>query len=240
MYTTLIVDDEQLMREYLGTNLSVICPDFHVTGIARDGLEAIELLKKQFFDLVITDIKMPEMDGLHLAKYIHDAELNTKVIIISGYNEFEYARLAIKYGVSDYLLKPLSDAYILETLTKMKNLLEVSASRKNNQVTSNDYDNYTDQEIKSAFLTAIINGVDNTVQLLYSSLQIRGITFLSERSTILLLSIDDLYLLLYNKTPSENTFYKYELNEHCKNYCAKHDLTSAYDNYGNTMILLSA
>lgn len=240
MYTTLIVDDEQLMRQYLGTNLSVICPDFHVTGIASDGLEALELLKKQSFDLVITDIKMPEMDGLSLAKYIHDAELNTKIIIISGYNEFEYARMAIKYGVSDYLLKPLSDANILETLTKMKNVLEVSSSRKNNQVTSNDYDNYTDQEVKSTFLTAIINGSSNTIQLLYSILQIRGITFLSEQSAILLLSLDDLYLLLYNNTPSENTSYKYELNEYCKNYCVNHNLTSAYDNYGNTMILLTA
>jgi YesN/AraC family two-component response regulator len=70
MYTTLIVDDEQLMRQYLETNLSLICSDFCVTGIACDGLEAVDLIKKQSFDLVITDIKMPEMDGLNLAKYI--------------------------------------------------------------------------------------------------------------------------------------------------------------------------
>ncbi len=239
MYTTLIVDDEQLMRQYLGSNLSDICPDFMVTGIASDGLEALELLKIQSFDLVITDIKMPEMDGLNLAKYIHEADLNTKVIIISGYNEFEYARTALKYGVSDYLLKPLSDASILETLTKMKTILDTDSSRKANPHNSNEYDNYSDAEVKSALLAATIKGSHQSLQLLYGILQSRGLSFISAQATILLLCLDDLYLLLYDKTPSENTSYKYELNVLCKNYCAAHDLTTTYDIYGNTMVLLS-
>ena len=239
MYTTLIVDDEQLMRQYLGSNLSDICPDFTVTGIASDGLEALELLKLQSFDLVITDIKMPEMDGLSLAKYIHEADLNTKVIIISGYNEFEYARTALKYGVSDYLLKPLSDSNILETLTKMKTILETDSSRKLNSLTSNVYDDYSDAEVKAALLTAILKEANPSIQLLYSILQSRDLSFISAHASVLLLSLDDLYLLLYDRTPSENTSYKYELNEYCKNYCAAHGLTTTYDIYGNTMVLLS-
>lgn len=240
MYTTLIVDDEQLMRQYLGDNLSTICPYFSVTGIACDGLEALELLKKQSFDLVITDIKMPEMDGINLSKYIFESELNTKVIIISGYNEFEYARMALKYGVSDYLLKPLSDASIHETLTKMKDVLDLDASKKNSHTTSNSYDNYSVQEVQSALLSAIIGGVSNSIQLLYSILQSRRIPFLHSYSAIMLLSLDDLYLLLYDKTPSENTSYKYDLNQHCKTHCSLHGLTTAYDDYGNTIVLLSA
>lgn len=240
MYTTLIVDDEQLMRQYLDTNLSTICPDFCVTGIACDGLEALELIKKQSFDLVITDIKMPEMDGLNLAKYIFELELNTKVIIISGYNEFEYARMALKYGVSDYLLKPLSDASMKETLSKMKSVLDLDASRKSTLITSNTYDNYSNQEVKSALLSAILSGSNNLIQLLYGILQNKRITFIHSFSAIMLFSIDDLYLLLYDKMPSENTSYKYELNQYCKTFCALHDLTTAYDDYGNTMVLLSA
>lgn len=66
MYRTLIVDDEPLMRTYLANNLTAICPFFSVTGIASDGKEAMDWLQKQRFDLVITDIRMPEMDGLGL------------------------------------------------------------------------------------------------------------------------------------------------------------------------------
>ena len=240
MYTTLIVDDEQLMRQYLDLNLSSICSDFCVTGIACDGLEALELLQKQSFDLVITDIKMPEMDGLNLAKYIFEAELNTKVIIISGYNEFEYARMALKYGVSDYLLKPLSDASINETLVKMKHVLDIDALRKFEQKPTNTYDNYSHQEVKSALLSAIISGSTSSIQLLYRILENKSITFLQTFSTIMIFSIDDLYLLLYDKTPSENTSYRYKLNQLCKTFCDSHNLTTAYDDYGNTLVLLSA
>ena len=240
MFHTLIVDDEQLMRQYLGANLSIICPDFCVTGIACDGLEAVELLKKQSFDLVITDIKMPEMDGLNLAKYIYESGISSKVIIISGYNEFEYARRALKYGVSDYLSKPLSDASIYETLSKIKSVLDLDVSRKNTLLSSNTYDNYSDQEVKSALLSAIIVGSNTSIQQLYGILEHRGIIFMQSYSALMLFSIDDLYLLLYDKTPSENTSYRYELNQHCKTYCELQHITTAYDDYGNTMVLLSA
>ena len=67
--------------------------------------EQAGLLQKQNFDLVITDIRMPEMDGIGLAKYISEAFPHIKIIILSGYNEFEYAKLAVKLGVKDYILK---------------------------------------------------------------------------------------------------------------------------------------
>lgn len=240
MYTTLIVDDEQLMRQYLGNNLSVICPYFSVTGIACDGLEALNLLKKQSFDLVITDIKMPEMDGINLSKYIFESKINTRVIIISGYNEFEYARMALKYGVSDYLLKPLSDSNINETLTKMKAILDTDSTRQNTLITSSTYENSSDPEVKSALLSAVLNGTRNSIQVLYSIIQKRSIAFLHTYSAIMLFSIDDLYLLLYDKTPSENTTYKYKLNQCCKTFCDLHGITTTCDDYGNTIILLSA
>lgn len=119
MYQILIVDDEQLMREYLQYNISILCPYFSVTGVASDGLEAVELLKKQTFHVVITDIKMPEMDGLKLAGYINTHFPKIKTIIISGYSEFNYAKQAIKYNVDDYLLKPLVDDEMKEVLQKI-------------------------------------------------------------------------------------------------------------------------
>ncbi|MGB4660574.1 MAG: response regulator [Mobilitalea sp.] len=240
MYHVLIVDDEQLMRQYLGDNLSALCPDFCVTGIACDGIAAVELMKKQSFDVVITDIKMPEMDGLNLAKYIFESEKHTRVIIISGYSEFEYARLALKYGVSDYLLKPLSDKSIQDTLAKIKVVLDLEVSRDQVPVSSSSYQDYSDAELKSALLSSIITGNQALVQLLYNILISRGLTFVTAYSVLMLLCIDDLYLLLQEKTISDQSSYRFELNQECQSYCSLHAYTTSYDNHGNTIILLTS
>lgn len=240
MYQTLIVDDEPLMRQYLGHNLSNICSDFEVTGIACDGLEAVELLQKQNFDLVITDIKMPEMDGLNLAKHIFESISGTKVIIISGYNEFEYARLAIKYGVSDYLLKPLSDDCIYETLVKIKGELDQIVKQKNAMISVNDYEKCTDKEIKSALLQAVITGDTAVIQPLYLILQKRKLSFIKAYSSIMLLCPDELHLMLQEKKILDHTTYKFELHQQCQTFCNQNNYAVTCDKNGYTLLLLTA
>ena len=102
----LVVDDEPLMRTWLSKSIPKHSTCFDVPNTARDGIEAVEYLKQAAYDVVITDIKMPGMDGLSLAKFIQENYPDTVVIIISGFNDFAYARKAIQYGVKDYLLKP--------------------------------------------------------------------------------------------------------------------------------------
>ena len=110
MLDVLIVEDESLMRQYLMLNLNAIHKSFRAAGCAGDGIEAVKMLEMKHFDLVITDIKMPHMDGIELTSYIKEKYNDVKVIILSGYDEFDYARSAIRYGAVDYLLKPLNDA----------------------------------------------------------------------------------------------------------------------------------
>lgn len=116
MYHTMIVDDEPLMRTYLTQSIPAFSTLFDVSAVAKDGLEAVELLKEIPVDVVITDIKMPEMDGLSLAKHIHENYPGITVIIISGFSDFEYAQKAIRYNVKDYLLKPLVDKTLIDLL----------------------------------------------------------------------------------------------------------------------------
>lgn len=116
MYHTMIVDDEPLMRTYLTQSIPAFSTLFDVSAAAKDGLEAVELLKEIPVDVVITDIKMPEMDGLSLAKHIHENYPGITVIIISGFSDFEYAQKAIRYNVKDYLLKPLVDKTLIDLL----------------------------------------------------------------------------------------------------------------------------
>ena len=119
MFTALIVEDEPLMREYLMLHLTSIHGLWKTEGCARDGLEALALLKAKPFDLVITDIKMPHMDGLELADYIHVNHPGTDVIILTGYSEFDYARAAMRANAADYLLKPLQDVELHKALSKL-------------------------------------------------------------------------------------------------------------------------
>jgi YesN/AraC family two-component response regulator len=240
MYRTLIVDDEPLMRQYLNANLSTICPSFAVTGIACDGLEAVDKLGKQEYDLVITDIKMPEMDGLSLAKYMFDSGLKTKIIIISGYNEFEYARSAIRYGVSDYLLKPLSDDVMKETLQKIKSDLDLSYSKRNSSASANDYNHCSDYEIKCALLSALLSGNEISIQSIYNIVQERKIRFAKAHVSVMLLCLDELHLLLQERKAIENTSYKLELHMLCGEYCRSHDYSVTFDEKGYVLILISA
>ena len=107
MFTVILADDEELIRVSLRYLLLENCENVKVIGEAANGEEALEKIKNLHPDILITDIKMPRMDGLTLLKEIREQNFSTKVIILSGYAEFDYARQAMEYGVSDYVLKPV-------------------------------------------------------------------------------------------------------------------------------------
>lgn len=116
VYKILLVDDEMVFRKGIGAMLRK--SDFSIGQISEavDGCEAMELLEKDNFDIVITDIRMPRMDGLMLCKCMREKGLRPAVVIMSGYDDFKYAQTAIKYGVSDYVLKPVSQKKLVEVL----------------------------------------------------------------------------------------------------------------------------
>lgn len=106
-YQVLIVDDKPLIRRSLKETIDWKKLNCVVAGEAQNGKEAVELVKKFHPELVISDIKMPGMDGLELTEFIKKESPDTQVIIITGYQEFEYARKALSLGVIDLVLKPL-------------------------------------------------------------------------------------------------------------------------------------
>lgn len=130
MYRALIVEDEPLMRQYLMDKLNDIHPKWQAAASAEDGVEAMSLLQKELFDLVITDIRMPGMDGLSLARHVTAHYSDTFIIILSGYDEFDYARAAVRLNVCDYLLKPLNDGELKQALEKVSQRLEENKRRR--------------------------------------------------------------------------------------------------------------
>lgn len=130
MYRALIVEDEPLMRQYLMDMLHTIHPKWQAAASAEDGVEAMSLLKKELFDLIITDIRMPGMDGISLARYVSVHHTDTFVIILSGYDEFDYARAAVRLSVCDYLLKPLNDGELMQAMERVTQKLEENKRRR--------------------------------------------------------------------------------------------------------------
>ncbi len=104
----LIVEDEIRIREGIRKLLGRIDDEYQVVGEAEDGSEGLELCRSLNPDLIITDVKMPKMDGLAMLRAVNEDGISVKAIVLSAYSEFEYARGAMKLGVTEYLLKPIS------------------------------------------------------------------------------------------------------------------------------------
>lgn len=120
MLKTIIIDDEALIREGLTTGIPWESLGYEIVGEAADGEDAIELIQNTLPDVIITDIRMPFMNGLELVEFIQPMLPNAFIIIISGHDEFHYAQKALQLGVYDFILKPFDLNYLTKILTKIK------------------------------------------------------------------------------------------------------------------------
>lgn len=123
MYNVLVVDDEIWMCEGLKKIIARMEGAFTVAASASDGRQALAKLECERIDVVITDINMPGMNGLELMERMREKHLTQPVIIVSAYNEFEYARTAMRLGAIDYLLKPIKNEELSAVLSNLQELL---------------------------------------------------------------------------------------------------------------------
>jgi len=140
-YKMILVDDEDDVR---GRIISKIKSEsgFTVVGKAGNGFDALELIEKYKPHVVLTDIKMPFIDGIQLARIIRRDYPTTKVAFISGYDEFDYAREAIELNVVSYLMKPVSSEDLDQFFVKLKKLLDDEIDfLSNTENLRNEYNN---------------------------------------------------------------------------------------------------
>ncbi len=125
MYSILLVDDEKSIREHLTKAIPFEEHGFAVISTALNGKEAMEKLPVVRPDLILLDVRMPVMDGLKFLKLLRCSEYsNTQVVMLSGYNEFEYAKEAMKYGVRAYINKPVDDEELIPLLNTLREELD--------------------------------------------------------------------------------------------------------------------
>ncbi|MBQ0000854.1 MAG: response regulator [Clostridiales bacterium] len=123
MLKVFLAEDEIIMRDGIKRNIRWEEEGFEFAGEASDGELAYPMILKTKPDILITDIKMPFMDGLELSRLVKQQLPDIKIIILSGYGDFEFARESISIGVTDYLLKPISAAQLLETIKKVEKII---------------------------------------------------------------------------------------------------------------------
>ncbi|MDT8716724.1 response regulator [Clostridium sp. 19966] len=131
----LIVDDEKFIRKGLITTVNWNKVGIEAVEEAENGKKAIEIIQDFTPNIILSDIKMPFFDGLQLSKYVYENFPKIKIILLSGYDEFSYAQQAIRYGVMDYLLKPIKEEKLIETIQAVKGVI-IEEERREKEILS--------------------------------------------------------------------------------------------------------
>lgn len=108
IYTVVVADDEDELREAVCTMIPWEALGFHLVGNASNGLDALELVERLEPDLLLTDIRMPFISGIELARQVREIRPAMHIAFLSGFDDFEYAKQAIQYNIISYMLKPLT------------------------------------------------------------------------------------------------------------------------------------
>ena len=189
MYSVFAVDDEPIVLEGIRSKIDWEGSGFTFAGEATDGEIALSMIHEIKPDILITDIKMPFMDGLQLAEAIKKTQPWIKIIILSGHDEFDYAKKAISIGIEDYLLKPFTPDELLTSLNKTasqidkerKQLSDISRLRE--ELKSNE------TLIKKEFLNNLVHGSADTNSVMQKCGEL-GINIISRYYKVLISRID--------------------------------------------------
>lgn len=192
MYRVLFVDDEILVRKNISEIIQWNALGFELAGTCENGKDAVAFLEKHSVDVVITDIAMPYMDGLELSKYLYEHFPKTVVVIFSGYDSFSYAKMAIRYRVSEYILKPITARELREVLEKIREKLDGEKEKEENlQRLMQGYVQFTKNEetIISRALVKLVQGTQNLPEL-KKELKEYGIDISGKAFRVLGISLD--------------------------------------------------
>jgi two-component system response regulator YesN len=176
MYKLVLVDDEEIVRRGLRYFLDWESLGFQIAADFEDGKETIDYLKNHEVDIVLSDIRMAEINGIQLAKHIYENYPQTRVIIISGYKDFEYAQQAIAYNVENYLLKPTKYDEIMEVFQNLKHKLDHKKSTHiQQQQQSVRYDELLPL-LKEQFYTDLVMGALRSTNELHKRIQLLSLS----------------------------------------------------------------
>ncbi|MEN6315589.1 MAG: response regulator [Clostridiaceae bacterium] len=195
MYKILVADDEDMIREGIALGVPWSELGFEVSGQAVNGIEAIDLIKRDTPDVVITDIRMPKMDGIELIEYLSVNYPRVKTIIISGYSDIEYFKSAINNRVFEYLLKPTDYNEFEQVFKHVKDALDEERRKKE------EYDKLKSSLIESLpymrerFLNQLIKGYYTDVKQISDKLIFYEVNLDYNELAVIVFEIDNYFVL---------------------------------------------
>ncbi len=164
MLKILIVDDEENIVNGIARIIERLEDDFVVIGKATNGMEAMDLVKENLPDVVITDIKMPKMNGDQLVHILSEKYPNIRKIVISGFSEFNLVRNTFRDGIDDYILKPIDNDYLVDLLREMDEKINFEKLNKQNERFKQKNLYQSNKIAKELFFKNLINTTDNPTE----------------------------------------------------------------------------
>ncbi len=208
MYRLLIADDEARIRNGLAEHFPWDDLGFSVVGLCANGKAAKAFIQANPVDVVLTDIRMPVMDGLALAEFLFDQYPAITIVFLSGYSDFEYAQKALRFAVKEYMLKPLKYEKVISTFSALRKTLDARATPSEED--KGYYDRIVElvkDYVLANFNTATLEGAAAAAELSPNYLsrifkRQTGVTFgdflLDTKMRKAVLLLDDVHLKIYN------------------------------------------
>ena len=165
LYRIILVDDEEEVRKSIIRKIDWQAVGFTVVGDAENGEDALEKIEALEPDVVLTDIRMPYMDGLTLAEKIRQRYPSMKIVIFSGYDDFDYAKRAIKLNVTEYILKPVNVEELSEILRRVKQNLDEEISQRRDAAILRESYQRSLPILREVFLNDLVRGSANTAMI---------------------------------------------------------------------------
>lgn len=242
MNRILIVDDEPLTRDFFLSQTRAIDSGWEVAGAASDGEEALTFLRRHPVELVITDIRMPVMDGLELCRRIRQEMPSLEIAILSGFDEFQYAQQAIQYEVGGYLLKPIH----IEDLKKLLHDVSVRLQQKKTRKIALEAMDHLSVDYHAhvcrSYLRAIIGNSYTDIQILHPLIHRMKIDLMQAQGIILVLCLDVDSMLLQHIPTDDLTVFRFILYQISMEIMQEKKEPNAYvilDKNENTVLYLT-
>ncbi|CAN7284442.1 response regulator [Paenibacillus sp. LjRoot153] len=237
MYKMLVVDDESLTRDYLKLTIPQINAQWEVVHVASDGKEALELLDQYAVDLILTDIKMPVMDGLTLCKIVSQKSPRPRIVILSGHDEFSFAKEAITYGVNEYLLKPIVKDELRVVLERIMKDLDREKSQLLTQHSMHILSEDSKNHVVKNFLKAVIEDSYAEIKVLYPLLFRLKVSLIESEGNLMILSLDEDMIIRKSIPYADIPVFKYILQQIATEIVEEGRVF--YDSEENTIILVT-
>lgn len=232
LYKVFLVEDEIVIREGIRERIDWKANGLEFCGEAPDGEMALPMIQSLKPDILITDIKMPFMNGLELTRIVHETMPEIRTVILSGHDEFEYAREAIKLGVVEYLLKPISPADLLDVLLKISREFEKEAAEMERQKGIQESQSIPIQRDK-LLLQLVLGGI-SSMEALEKSIQLK-INLIARCYQVMLIRAE-----FYKEQPAQFDYNQYERAEQIINQVVNResDVISFKKGLGETVVIL--